>query len=151
MGSDPFHGRIEEEEGSDPCCVGDEKKKGSDPCPVGDEEKKGSDPCCGGEPGQVGNAALGDRNDEEFGRVVGVKLPDSGFEGREARGGRLDQKLPLVGAFDRALPPIDRAHWREDADARRQLFLHQLLRKRLDVAIGRQRRQRDHELISGHP
>ena len=79
-----------------------------------------------GEPAKIGAGAGGDREDQEFGDVVGVEAEDFPFEGFEAAGGGFDQEEMFAGGFDFAFPAVDGFDGSDlDVDAGGQVFLEE--------------------------
>jgi hypothetical protein len=73
----------------------------------------------------------------------------SAFEVLQARGGGLDDHLPLLIAFDGTAPAKERVHLGQHVDARREAFLDQLLAEHRRIGIKTDRSQ-DDKIAVGH-
>ncbi len=72
-----------------------------------------------------------------------MQFAESRSQGGRLVGRRFDDELLLSVLLDRALPPVERGHWREDVDAGRQPLFDERAGEGGRVGIGADRRQDD--------
>src|SRR3972149_4250998 len=85
----------------------------------------------GGDPVEVGGITCRDWDSDDFREFIRMHGADGRFERGIAVARGLDQHRMLLRAFNRPLPPVDRAARRKDVDARGKPRLHQRLRQPL--------------------
>ena len=93
-----------------------------------------------GYPAEILTAAARDVEDEKFWKIVGMKLEQTCVQCRKYGSGGFYDDLSLDAPLDPILPSIDRRHWREKIDARREPFLDKRSRERLGGGVVRHRR-----------